>query len=319
MVELLDVLELTRSDAAEYAVLRQVRGHLVKRPRAGGVEIVAAGRADWVGWVELTTEPVTEAAVANTARVIADLSPDILGVVEAENRVVLKHFADAQLMDPIGAAMFPQIMLIDGNDDRGIDVAVLTKRAWPLGTIRTHVDDTDLTGVIFSRDCPEYEIRTPGGHRIVVLLNHLKSKGFGKQSDNDARRARQAKRVAEIYQRLRQESVVYVAILGDFNDLPNSEPLAPLLQETDLRDIATHPSFDDGGRPGTFGNCTASQKIDYILLSPALYAKVTAGGIYRMGAWGGKNGTLWPHYDTLTKAIDASSDHCAIYADIKLT
>ena len=50
-----------------------------------------------------------------------------------------------------------------------------------------------------------------------------------------------------------------------------------------------------------------------------LYAKVTGGGIYRMGAWGGKNGTLWPHYDTLTKAIDAASDHCAIYADITLT
>ena len=79
--------------------MRQVRGHLVKRPRAGGVEVVANGRADWVGWVELTTEPVTEAAVANTARVIADLEPDILGVVEAENRVVLKHFADAQLVD----------------------------------------------------------------------------------------------------------------------------------------------------------------------------------------------------------------------------
>ena len=188
MVELLEVLGLTRSDAAEFAVLRQVRGHLVKRPRAGGVEVVATGRADWVGWVELTTEPVTEAAVANTARVIADLSPDILGVVEAENRVVLKHFADAQLMDPIGAALYPQIMLIDGNDDRGIDVAILTKRGWPLGTIRTHVDDADHAGVIFSRDCPEYEIRTPGGHRIVVLLNHLKSKGFGKQSDNDARR-----------------------------------------------------------------------------------------------------------------------------------
>ena len=98
-------------------------------------------------------------------------------------------------------------MLIDGNDDRGIDVAVLTKRGWPLGTIRTHVDDTDAAGVIFSRDCPEYEVRTPGGHRVVVLLNHLKSKGFGKQSDNDAKRRRQAQRVADIYNDCAQESV----------------------------------------------------------------------------------------------------------------
>ncbi|MET1004854.1 MAG: endonuclease/exonuclease/phosphatase family protein, partial [Propionibacteriaceae bacterium] len=163
------------------------------------------------------------------------------------------------------------------------------------------------------------EVRTPGRHRLVVLVNHLKSKGFGKQSDNDARRRRQATRVAELYQRLVQAGTVHVAVLGDLNDTPASVPLAPLLQDTDLRDISSHPDFDDGGRPGTFGNCTASNKIDYILLSPALFAKVTGGGIFRMGAWGGKNGTLWPHYDTLTRAVDAASDHSAIYADLSLT
>jgi hypothetical protein len=46
---------------------------------------------------------------------------------------------------------------------------------------------------------------------------------------------------------------------------------------------------------------------------------VTAGGIFRMGAWGGKNGSLWPHYDTVTQATDAASDHAAIYADIRLS
>jgi hypothetical protein len=96
-VALLEVLGLTRSDTVTMAVLRQVRRRLVRRPRAGGVEVVATGRSDWVGWVDLTTEPVTAAAIANTARVIHDLNPDVPGVVEAENRIVLKHFTDAQL------------------------------------------------------------------------------------------------------------------------------------------------------------------------------------------------------------------------------
>ena len=52
---------------------------------------------------------------------------------------------------------------------------------------------------------------------------------------------------------------------------------------------------------------------------PALFAKATGGGIFRMGAWGGVNGTLWPHYDTVTKAADAASDHAALYADLRLT
>ena len=324
IVELLDVLGLTRTDSAEMAVLRQIRGRLVRRPQGGGVEVAADGRGDWVGWVDLTTEPVTAAAIANTARVIRDVNPHVLGVVEAENRVVLKHFTDAQLRtaDPGGSGrdvpLFPHVMLIDGNDDRGIDVALLSQRGYPLGPMRSHLDDADERGVVFSRDCPEYELRTPGGRRLVILVNHLKSKGYGSQAANNARRQRQAEQVATIYRRLRASGVAYIAVLGDFNDTPASAPLAPLLSGTDLRDISTHPDFDDGGRPGTFGNMTASNRIDYLLLSPALFKKATGGGIWRLGAWGGVNGTLWPHYDTVTKATDAASDHAAIYADVSL-
>jgi hypothetical protein len=107
-------------------------------------------------------------------------------------------------------------------------------------------------------------------------------------------------------------------VLGDLNDTPDSDPLAPLLQHTDLRDISTHAEFDDGGRPGTFGNGTASGKIDYVLLSPELYARATGGGVFRKGVWGGKNGTLWPRYDSMTAPVHAASDHAAIYADLAL-
>jgi hypothetical protein len=70
-----------------------------------------------------------------------------------------------------------------------------------------------------------------------------------------------------------------VAILGDLSDTPGSAPLAPLVQATDLADISTHPGFDNGGREGTFGNCPPSEHIDYILLSPSLFARATGGGI----------------------------------------
>jgi endonuclease/exonuclease/phosphatase family metal-dependent hydrolase len=328
IAQLLTVLGLERSDSAAMAVLRQVRGRLVSRPRAGGLTIVADGRGDWVGWVDLTTEPVTEAAIANTARVIRDLHPQVLGVVEAENRVVLKHFTDAELRTssepgngPVGSdePLYPHVMLIDGNDARGIDVALLAQDGYRVENIRSHVDDSDSDGLVFSRDCPEYTVRTPGGHKLVVLVNHLKSKGFGSQAENNARRLRQAQRVADIYRALRAAGAAYVAVLGDFNDTAASAPLAPLLTRTDLRDISAHPGFDDGGRPGTFGSMTAGNKIDYVLLSPALFAKATGGGIYRMGAWGGTHGTLWAHYDTLTKATDAASDHAALYADVNLS
>ncbi len=71
-------------------------------------------------------------------------------------------------------------------------------------------------------------------------------------------------------------------------------------------------------RPGTYRNGTASNKIDYVLLSPYLFERVTGGRIWRKGAWGGVNGTLFPHYEEMEKAVHAASDHAAIWADIEL-
>ncbi len=64
-------------------------------------------------------------------------------------------------------------MLIDGMDDRGIDVGLMTKADYELIRIRSHIDDRDADGVIFSRDCPEYTVKTPIGERLVLLVNHL--------------------------------------------------------------------------------------------------------------------------------------------------
>jgi endonuclease/exonuclease/phosphatase family metal-dependent hydrolase len=316
---LLDSVGLTRNDVAEFVRLRQNKGKLLRRPRAGGAEVVADGRGEWIGWVELVTVPVEELAMTHTAQVVAEVGPDILGVVEADNRIALKRFSDAGLIDAgNGSRRYPHVMVVDGNDDRGIDVGIMTRANFPLGPLRSHVDDVDTVGPVFSRDCPEYEVTTPSGERVLVLINHLKSKGFGGQHESNARRLRQARRVAQIYRRLRDEGAEHIVVLGDLNDTPDSAPLAPLLADTDLQDVATHPNFADGGRPGTFANGTKSGKIDYVLLSPSLFARTEGGAIFRKGVWGGKNGTLWEHYPTMTKAIHAASDHAVIYADISL-
>jgi endonuclease/exonuclease/phosphatase family metal-dependent hydrolase len=317
IVELLRRLGLAESDEGPFVRLRQNRGRLVRRPQTGGVEVVASGRSDWIGWAELTTEPVDELAMSNTARVITDVGAHVLGVVEAESRVALKRFADGALRERRDPA-YPHVMLVDGNDDRGIDVGVLTRPEYPLRGLRSHVDDVDDRGRVFSRDCPEYEVLTPGGDPVLVLLNHLKSKGYGGQAQSSAMRRRQAQRVAEIYRERLDQGIKHVAVLGDLNDTPASEPLTPLLDGTDLRDISTHPDFDDGGRPGTYGNSTAANKIDYVLLSPSLFERATGGGIWRKGVWGGRNGTLWPIYDTVTAPVHAASDHAAVYADLAM-
>jgi Endonuclease/Exonuclease/phosphatase family len=234
-----------KDDGGGFVILRQNRGQLVKRPTSGGLQVVADGRDDWIGWLDLKTEAVNEIATRMTAKVIDTLGADVIALIEAENRPSLIRFQH----DVIGSQLYDHIMLIDGNDDRGIDVA-------------------------------------------------------------------QAQRVKLIYEGLRQDGADNVAVVGDFNDTPDSDPLSPLLHGTDLKDISGHPNFDNGGRPGTFRNGTASNKIDYILLSPALFAKATRGQIFRMGVWGGTNGTLFPHFPEITKSVEAASDHAAITAEI---
>ncbi len=229
----------------------------------------------------------------NTGRVIRDVDADILAVVEAENRVLLKTFGH-YVVDRVNSELpseqrkkpYTSTMLIDGNDDRGIDVGLMTKEGFDIEDMRSHVHDVDDTGqIIYSRDCPEYAVATPTGESVWVLPNHFKSKFGGNDPDSIAKREAQATRTAEVYQRLRDIGQNNVVVLGDLNDTPESAPLQPLLDDTDLRDVSEHPDFEVGefnvpqGNNdrgiGTFGLGNDNQKIDYILLSPALFDRVT--------------------------------------------
>ena len=283
----------------------------------GGLEIVAKGRADWTGWVEMKTELVNEVSTRNTAQVVRDLNADVLSVIECEGRAALLQFSQ-KLLPAVGGTPYGETMLIDGNDTRGIDVGLMTKPGYKVGWMRSHVDDIGPSGGhVFSRDCPEFAIWTPQGHTVWVLINHFKSQGYGAKDASDARRWLQSETVRTIYERLKKEGAEYICVLGDLNDAPDSDALAPLLADTDLRDAANHPAFDDGGRPGTFKDGHARDKLDYILLSPKLYERMSQGGIWRRGVWGGKNGTLWEIYPEITNASHASSDHAALWCDIE--
>lgn len=318
MLALLRSQGLLKSDAGPFLMVRRIRGKLLHRPRSGAATVAANGRDDWIGWVELRTEAVRETATQNIARVIDALGADVMGVVEAEDRTTLSLFNE-RVLGGLKLPAYDHIMLIDGNDQRGIDVGILTRANYPIRSMRSHVDAADAEGAIFSRDCAEYEIRTPSGESVWVLLNHFKSKGYGSQAENNAKRKRQARFVRQLYDAHIKAGDKHVAIIGDLNDTPASDPLEPLLGNgSTLKDISEHPAHIHGGRPGTHGNCTASSKIDYILLSPELFSRINASGIERRGMWGGKNGTLWPHFPQLRAQKDAASDHAALWVDLNV-
>ena len=278
--------------------------------------ITANGRADWAGSLELREEAVNEEAMRNTARVMIDIKADVLGIVEAENRPSLAAF-NQEIIVALNGGPFHHVMVIDGNDDRGIDVGLMTRTDFPIGPMRSHVDDRLANGeTVFSRDCPEFTVTTPTGARLVVLVNHFKSKGFGSPATSNAKRRAQAEAVKAIYEGIVRAGAELVAVIGDLNDTPDSAPLRPLLQDSDLEDVFTHAAFDNGGFPGTFDLCNASDKFDYLLLSPKLFAKVQAGGVFRKGMWPGSRPRRWQVYPQLTRPVEAGSDHAAIWVDV---
>lgn len=327
MLTLMGSLGILNDDEGAFVILRKIRGQLIKRPRNGSPSIVAGGRDDWVGNCELKTASVNETAILNTAQVVRDVDADVLAVVEVESRPVLQEFNEKILAKPpVGGSEYPHVMVIDGNDARGIDVGLMTKANFEIFGMYSHVHDLKPDGQpVYSRDCPEYEVLLPNGEQLWVLPNHFKSKFGGNNPASKAKRLAQSTRTKEIYEALIADGFKNVIVLGDLNDTPNSTELAPLLQ-TSLRDVSEHPKFIDfefnagnGNKGiGTFGLGNDSNKIDYLLLSPALFGKVTNGGLFRKGAWPGSQPKRWNVYPELKKKLQVASDHHAIFVDLDL-
>jgi len=189
-----------------YFELRSLRGRLLERPKGKPPRVVANGRGDWLGWLELKNEAIADPAIVNTARVIAEVNADIIVLVEVENRPTLERFHDQMLMPQlaaIGAAPYPNNMVIDGNDSRGIDVGILSRH--PIVRMRSHITDRTDGNTVFSRDCPEYYIDIGQGRELVILPNHFASKGSDRTGE---RRRVQSARAREIYQTLRASHAV---------------------------------------------------------------------------------------------------------------
>jgi endonuclease/exonuclease/phosphatase family metal-dependent hydrolase len=301
-----------------WAWLRKNRGSFDRQPSDStqDVEIVATGRGDWIGWVELAVEPTNELSTRLTARVINDINADIIGVVEAEDRPSLVRFNEEMLDD-----RYARIMLIDGNDDRGIDVGLMTRANFAIECIRSNVNLEDNIGQIFSRDCPQYEVRTPSGAVIHVLVNHFKSQSGG----GGPKRLRQATAVRAIADGL-TNSGQHVVVLGDLNEGPPNENshvdnFAPLYDsQSPLTDCYSLQGFDVGPRLGTFDSCGIRNRLDYIFISKSLESAFRAGGVFRMGLWGTRitRPTAWDTYPEMTRSGEQASDHGALFIDLDL-
>lgn len=166
-------------------------------------------------------------------RITQVVRADVLAVQEVEHIEVLRQFNRRYL-----GGLYPHSGLIEGNDQRLIDVGVLSRL--PLGAMVSHqhaVHPDEPDRPIFSRDLLQVEILDVSRKKLFTLYNtHLKSHYVpfgvdleqGRQAAN-LRRRRQAETVATIIAKMERPDSRFV-LTGDMNDPPDSDALAPLCE-----------------------------------------------------------------------------------------
>ena len=231
-----------------------------------------------------------------TALTIRISNPDTIFLQEVENMISLKAFHDRYLRR-ISGKQYPHNMLIEANDPRGINVAVLSRYKINSATSHqeiekdiTYPDGTVKRERVFRRDCLEVEIKKDN-NILPVFLCHFKSM-IGGRSETRHIREVEATTVKEIIENRfgTDPSGDDWIILGDLNDYmetdgvpDNDHGLHPLLDSNfsfnivqkinDPKDRWTHYYSED----------SSYHQLDYMLLSPSLksdHCPVVASIVY---------------------------------------
>ncbi len=205
-------------------------------------------------------EAEVEEKIARVAAVLRRVDADLVLLQEVENRALLERLA--------AAAAYPGARLVDGNDPRGIDVAVLSRL--PLHAYASHLRELGPDGrLLWPRDCVEAHVEA-GGRRIVLVGSHLSSS----LSDDGTRRGWQAARLREIAEEVAAaDPSALVLAGGDLNDTPESAPLALLVGDGAFLDPV----------PGTaaswLGTSGGAARLDYVLVPADAAALVESASV----------------------------------------
>lgn len=262
------------------------------------------------------------AATALISDRVLSIGVDVLAVQEVENIEALQTFNREHL-----GGVYPHVVLVEGNDPRLIDVGVLSK--FPIGRIVSHQTEPDPARPIervFGRDLLQVDVLNLGRtKRLFTLFNtHLKSNYVDWQDPDpvaaavhaNERRRRQAAAVAVIIEReLRPDS--RFVVVGDMNDDPDSEFMAPLtagslnLVDALIDVVETRPSKPEASGPQPGPRWTSRHKksgeppehrlFDQIWVSPALGDKAAGATIDRRTKHSGDGSDHDPAWITLTK------------------
>jgi len=202
-----------------------------------------------------------------------EVRPDVLALQEVENRGLLRRTVDDSLAD-LG---YQHVVLVEGNDGRGIDVALLSR--FPVVGVTTfqHLRFRDAIGLErrFARDALRVEVIPRPGLSLLCYVLHLKSRHGG--ADASHWRHAEAKQLRSLVEADCARGAK-VLVLGDFNDDADSDTLRILRGPPGAAALTPVDAADSSGRRTTcYSKGYPPIRFDYVLLSPALAKHVVAG------------------------------------------
>ena len=207
------------------------------------------------------------------AKVIRDISPDVLAMQEVESRGYLGRFLEAFCGD-LG---YQHVVHFEGNDLRGIDVCLVSRV--PLGPVvsHRHVTFPDETGkpMRFNRDLLCVEVRPVGGVPFEIWVVHLKSQSGGDASD--VIRLGEATYIRKMLdERLSADPEARIIVCGDFNDEWDSPTLKTIVGSgsTGLQSFADELPAD---QRITYNKEPYRSMIDFILCTPGMAQRYVKG------------------------------------------
>ena len=268
------------------------------------------------------------------------LDADVVGLMEIENSVVLGEQPDEALASLVGAlnraagfrkwANVPSSTELPATADQDVITnALIYQPRWVRldGPARALGAAAGADGAFANARTPIAASFTPwsGGDPVLVVVNHLKSKGAdGATGDNadsgdgqgayNGDRVRQAQALRDwVPQVQRSEDVQSVALVGDFNSYGAEDPLQVLYAAGyDNAAPADEWSYSFSGLAGS---------LDHVLLNPAARDRLTRADIWNINA--GESPAL--EYSTYKTTADdyyapdarRSSDHDPVVVGLR--
>lgn len=241
------------------------------------------------------------------ARTIQKSGAEILTLQEVENKEVLQQFVDEYLPD------FGHVVLVEGNDHRGIDVAVISKH--DVTNVVSHAankfPDADGNEMQFNRDLLRVDLDVKG-YPLSIFTSHFKSKRGGEWSEKERiGEARETRRILK--EEMGDWSKRNFIVTGDLNDTPGSKTInevrfggsqAPRKQSKQKRGGSQEPVLRSAlerlpvKERNTWPSKGPKEQIDHIL-----YPEHMEDNLITTRVWRDK----------------IASDHCMVTAEFSLT